>query len=179
MIDFETVWKEGGRVAFGDDYLAEKEITVEPSRANQVELKPEADVRFVVGAAIFNEPVGQDWFRVWEVPRYDGNSVCNARRKRQDWPDPCFYASLDRYRVDGGHTLPSGWDETKMGDIGCPGAPLKTPPVEVKEEPKNKKKRKKLKDASRGDAPGSSAARTRASYCVRLGHAITSPSSCG
>ena len=153
MIDFETVWKEGGEVAFGDDYLSHEEVTIYPDRPDHIELKPEADVRFIVAAAIFTEPLGQDWFRVWEVPKYHGHSVCNAKKKKKPWPDPCFHVTLERYRIDGGHTPPSGWDETKMGDISCPGAPMKTPPAEVKEEPKKKKKKKKLKDAKAPEKP--------------------------
>ncbi len=166
MIDFEQVWQEGGEAAFADDYLSEEEITVNPGQPDLLELKPEADARFIVAAAIFREPLGQDWFRVWEVPRYHGHSVCAAKKKKKPWPDPCFHVMLERYSIDGGHTPPAGWD-AELHELECPGAPMKNPPPEIKDEGKKKKKKKKklklgekmekaeeAEDASAPDVPG-------------------------
>jgi type VI secretion system protein VasD len=160
LIDFETVWHKGGKEAFGDDYIAEEEVTIYPGRPHHLELKPEADLKFVVAAAIFGDPIGQDWFRVWEVPRYHGQSVCNAKRKKKPWPDPCFHVMLDRYAIDGGHTPPAGWDPSKS-PVQCPGAPMTTPPPEVPEDDGKKKKKKKgkgLKDAKVPEQPEQPAA---------------------
>jgi type VI secretion system VasD/TssJ family lipoprotein len=152
MIDFEQVWHEGGEVAFGDDYLAEEVATIHPGRPDHLEIKPEADARFVVATAIFNEPIGQDWFRVWEVPKYHGHSVCNAKKKKKPWPDPCFHVLLDRFAIDGGHTPPSGWDAEAMGELQCPGAPMTTPPPDIPEDDGKKKKKKKGKKVDLEDA---------------------------
>ncbi len=152
LIDFETVWHKGGQEAFGSDYLGEEEVTIHPGRPHHIELKPNPDAKFVVAAAIFNEPIGQDWFRVWEVPRYHGHSVCNAQKKKKEWPDPCFHVMLDRFSIDGGHTPPAGWDASKMGDIQCPGAPMTTPPPKVSEDEGKKKKKKKRKKVGLDDA---------------------------
>ncbi len=153
LIDFETVWEKGGEVAFGDDYISEEEITVYPGRNDLLELTPDPAAKYILAAAIFREPLGQDWFRVYEVPRYHGHSVCAAKTKSKPWPDPCFHVALERYLIDGGHTPPSGWDKDAQ-TLQCPGPPMKTPPVEVKEEKKKKKKkRKKLKDAKAPEAP--------------------------
>lgn len=166
MIDFEQVWQEGGEAAFADDYLSEEEITVYPGQPDVLELKPNPDARFIVAAGIFREPLGQDWFRVWEVPQYHGHSVCAAKKKKKPWPDPCFHVMLERYAIDGGHTPPAGWD-AELHELECPGAPMKNAPPEIKDEGKKKKKKKKklklgekmekaeeAEDASAPDVPG-------------------------
>ncbi|MEM6292930.1 MAG: type VI secretion system lipoprotein TssJ [Myxococcota bacterium] len=155
IIDFETVWEKGGEVAFGDDFISEEEITVYPGKNDVLELTPDPAAKFILAAAIFREPLGQDWFRLYEVPRYHGHSVCSAKKKGQPWPDPCFHVALERYLLDGGHTPPSGWDKDAQ-TLVCPGPPMKTPPVEVKDDgkkKKKKKKRKKLKDAEAPEQP--------------------------
>ena len=154
MIDFETVWEKGGEVAFADDFISEEEITVYPGRGDVLELTPDPAARFILAAAIFREPLGQDWFRLYEVPRYHGHSVCAAKKKKQPWPDPCFHIALERSLIDGGHTPPTGWDKDAQ-TLQCPGAPMRTPPVELKEDDgkKKKKKRKKLKDRKAPEQP--------------------------
>ncbi len=154
VIDFDTVWEQGGEAAFGDDFISEEEITVYPGRNDVLELTPDPAAKFVLAAAIFREPLGQDWFRLYEVPRYHGHSVCSAKRKGTPWPDPCFHVLLERSLLDGGHTPPTGWNADGHA-VQCPGAPLTTPPVELKDDgkKKKKKKRKKLKDAKAPEAP--------------------------
>lgn len=156
VIDFETVWEEGGEVAFGDDFISEEEITVYPGKDDVLELTPDPEAKFVLAAAIFREPLGQDWFRLYEVPRYHGNDYCAAERKKQPWPDPCFHVLLERSLIDGGPTPPTGWD-AEAQTLQCPGKPSKTPPVELKDDgkKKKKKKRKKLKDRKAPEQPES------------------------
>ena len=155
IIDFETVWEEGGEVAFGDDFISEEEITVYPGKNDLLELTPDPEAKFILAAAIYREPLGQDWFRLYEVPRYHGNDVCSAKVKKQPWPDPCFHVLLERSLLDGGPTPPTGWD-TEGHTLQCPGKPSRTPPVELKDDgkkKKKKKKRKKLKDAEAPEQP--------------------------
>ena len=154
IIDFDTVWEEGGEVAFGDDFISKEEITVYPGKDDVLELTPDPEAKFILAAAIFREPLGQDWFRLYEVPRYHGNDVCAAKVKNQPWPDPCFHVLLERSLLDGGPTPPTGWD-TEAQTLQCPGKPSRTPPVEVKDggKKKKKKKRKKLKDRKAPEAP--------------------------
>jgi hypothetical protein len=124
---------------------------VYPDKPEVVEIQPAGDMTHVVAVAIFREPIGRDWFRVWERPKYHGHSVCSAQKKGQKWPDPCFYVQLDRYLVDGGHTAPAGFDKKKV-TIECPGPPMKTPPPEPQPGKKKKKKKKpkvKLEDAKK------------------------------
>jgi type VI secretion system protein VasD len=144
LVDFATVWQEGGQAAFGEEYLAEQEITVYPDKNDVLEIKPDGDMTHLVAVAIFREPIGRDWFRVWQRPKYHGHSVCNAQKKKQPWPDPCFYVQLDRYLVEGGHTPPAGYDAEAMG-VECPGPPMRTPPPEPTGDKKKKKKKKKPK----------------------------------
>ena len=154
-IDFETVWEEGGEAAFGDDFIAEEKVTVYPGKNDVIELTPDPAAKYVVAAAIFREPMGQDWFRVYEVPRYHGHDVCAAERKGKPWPDPCFHVLLERSLIDGGPTPPTGWDAEGHA-LQCPGKPSRTPPVEIKDDgkkKKKKKKRKKLKDAKAPEQP--------------------------
>lgn len=154
VIDFETVWQEGGEVAFGDDFISAEQITVYPGKDHVLEVTPDPAAKFILAAAIYREPLGQDWFRLYEVPRYHGNDVCTAQAKKQEWPDPCFHVLLERSLLDGGPTPPTGWD-TEAQTLQCPGKPSKTPPVELKDDGKKKpkKKRKKLKDREAPEAP--------------------------
>jgi len=152
IIDFETVWEEGGEVAFGDDFLSKEEITVYPGKNDVLELTPDPEAKFILAAAIFREPLGQDWFRVYEVPRYHGHDVCSAQRKKQQWPDPCFHVLLERSLIDGGPTPPTGWDDEAHA-LQCPGKPSRTPPVEIKGDGKKKKKKKKRKKLKDRDVP--------------------------
>jgi len=154
VIDFETVWEDGGEVAFGDDYISEEKITVYPGKGDVIELTPDPEAKFILAAAIYREPLGQDWFRLYEVPRYHGNDVCTAQLKKKEWPDPCFHVLLERSLLDGGPTPPTGWN-AEAQTLQCPGKPSRTPPVEIKDDgkKKKKKKRKKLKDRKAPEAP--------------------------
>jgi type VI secretion system protein VasD len=153
MIDFKQVWEEGGKVAFGDEYISEEELTIYPERPDMLEIEPDAKASHFLAVAIFREPMGQSWYRVWEVPKYHGHSVCAAERKGKPLPDPCFFVYLDRNQADGGHTAPAGFDKSKAG-VECPGPPLKTPPPEPVDKKKKKKKKKrklKLEDAKKAE----------------------------
>jgi len=147
LLDFDTIWQKSGAEAFGDELLAEQELVVYPQKPELLEIEPAADMTHLVAVAIYRRPIGQDWFRVWERPKYHGESVCAAKREGRPWPEPCFFVLLDQYLVDGGHTPPSGFDRNAV-TVQCPGPPAKSPPPPPPVEPSRKeKKRKKLKDA--------------------------------
>lgn len=141
MIDFQQVWQDGGEAAFGDEYISEQQMTVYPGRPEVVEVEPDAQASHLLAVAIFREPMGQSWYRVWAMPKYHGHSVCAAQKQGKTWGDPCFYVLIDRNQVDGGHTAPAGFDREKV-TIECPGPPLLNPPPPPKDE-KTKKQEKR------------------------------------
>lgn len=153
IISFDKVWEEGGKVAFGDEYLDEKEFIVYPDKPDVIEIEPNPEATHFLAVAIFRDPIGQDWYRVWDVPKWHGHSVCAAQGRGEAWPDPCFYVLLDGYLVDGGHTPPSGWNKQTFAEVQCPGPPMKTPPPPPQNDKKKKKKRKKLKDLKDAKVP--------------------------
>ena len=152
LVDFDTVWQQGGEAAFGEEFLAEQEVVVYPAKSEILEVKPDPEMTHLVAVAIFREPVGRDWMRVWERPKYHGHSFCNAQKQKKPWPEPCFYVVLDRYLIDGGHSAPAGFDAQAV-TVQCPGPPMKTPPPLDTGDKKKKKKRRKLKDAKAPEVP--------------------------
>jgi type VI secretion system VasD/TssJ family lipoprotein len=142
MLDFRETWEKGKDV-FGDSFLAEDERQFYPDKAEVIELEPDEKATHILAVALFRQPAGISWYRVWEVPKYHGESVCLAERQKKTWADPCFYVLLDGSVVDGGHAPPPGWDKTKLA-VACPGPPLKVKPPAP--EPKKKKKKKKKPD---------------------------------
>lgn len=154
MLDFRETWEKGKDV-FGDSFLAEDERQFYPDKPEVIEIEPDEKATHILAVALFRQPAGISWYRLWEVPKYHGDSVCLAERNNKKWDDPCFYLLLDGSVVDGGHTPPPGWDKTKIA-IACPGPPLKVkPPAPESKKEKKKKKRdlKKLKDAKAPETP--------------------------
>lgn len=151
-VDFETVWQKGGEAAFGNEFLAEQEIIVYPAKNEMLELTVDPAATHIVAVAIYREPVGQNWLRVWQVPKWHGHSVCAAERQGMPWPDPCFYVLLDRYRVEGGHTPPAGFD-VSAATVECPGPPLTQPPPEPVQAKGKKKRKVDAKDLQDAQVP--------------------------
>jgi type VI secretion system VasD/TssJ family lipoprotein len=156
-MDHRTVW-EKGKEAFGEEFVAEEERTIYPHNGELIEIEPDPATTHVVAVALFREPTGTSWFRVWEMPRFHGDRVCLDERQGRKTDDPCFLVLLDENRVDGGHTAPPGFD-MKAAGIGCPPPPLKVKPPapEKKKQKKQKKpdgeKLKKAKEASETEPP--------------------------
>ncbi len=150
MLDFRETWQKGKEV-FGDSFIAEEERQIYPDKPELIELEPDPKASHILAVALFREPVGINWYRLWDVPKFHGDSVCLAQTNKKTWADPCFFVLLDGSLVDGGHTPPPGFDKTRI-TIECPGPPLKVKPP-APEPAKKKKKRKKLKDAKAPEAP--------------------------
>ncbi len=143
-LDFADTWQKGKEV-FGDSFIAEDERQIFPGKPEQIEIEPDPKAAIIVAVALFREPTGLNWYRVWEVPKFHGDSVCLAERQKKAWPDPCFYVSVERSVVDGGHTPPPGWDKTQT-TLACPGPPLKVKPPAPETGKKKKKKKPKKPD---------------------------------
>ncbi|MBC8068203.1 MAG: type VI secretion system lipoprotein TssJ [Deltaproteobacteria bacterium] len=154
-LDFADTWQKGKEV-FGDSFLAEDERQIFPGKPETIEIEPDEKTAFILAVALFREPTGINWYRLWEKPKYHGDSVCLAERAHKTWADPCFYIVLDRSVVDGGHTPPPGFDKSKT-TLVCPGPPLKVKPPAPETGKKKKKKKKpdlkKAKEASETKPP--------------------------
>lgn len=150
MLDFRETWQKGKEV-FGDSFVAEDERQIYPGKAELIEIEPDPKATHILAVALFREPTGINWYRLWDVPKYHGDSVCLAQKNKKTWADPCFYVLLDGSLVDGGHAPPPGFDKTAIA-IECPGPPLKMKPPAPEPE-KKKKKKKKLKDAKAPEVP--------------------------
>ncbi len=147
-LDFRQVWKDAAS-AFGDELLKEEELTIYPDEPDVYDIEPVEEATHLVAAAIFREPVGNAWYAEWETPLFHGDSVCQAKRKKQTYEDPCFLIFMEGSQIDGGHKPPPGMDE-ELITIACPPPPLKVKPAPPPPK-KKKRKRGKLKDKA-GDA---------------------------
>lgn len=152
LLDFRETWQKGKEV-FGDSFLAEEERQIYPDKPEIVEIEADPKATHILAVALFRQPIGVNWYRLWEVPRFHGDSVCVAERQKKTWADPCFYLLIDQSLVDGGHSPPPGFD-VKKASIECAGPPLKVKPPAPEPE-KKKKKRKKLKKPEAPKTPES------------------------
>ncbi|EDM78075.1 hypothetical protein PPSIR1_23699 [Plesiocystis pacifica SIR-1] len=125
-LDAGELW-EDHEAALGDEYLADKEIQLFPEGVEEIPLTLEADARFILVAAGFQQPVGNTWFRVYEVPDTYGRQACDKKREGGN-PDelgtPCVYLMFERNTVDGGKSVPPGFDKAKL-ETTC--TPVYTP----------------------------------------------------
>jgi type VI secretion system VasD/TssJ family lipoprotein len=144
-IDFESVFTDI-KTAFGDSFLEEKEIIAYPEKSEIHEIKPNEEATHFAVVALFREPIGNAWFKEWDVPRYHGHSVCAGLKKKQVVPNPCFYLSIENNEVDGGHKPPPGWQANGL-TVQCPGPPmLVPPPPELSKKEKRKEEKKKKRE---------------------------------
>ncbi|MBP6730231.1 MAG: type VI secretion system lipoprotein TssJ, partial [Microthrixaceae bacterium] len=114
LLDYREVWDKGKDV-FGDTFVAETEHQVYPGKPDMVEIEPDPKANYVLAIALFREPTGSSWYRLWDVPKYHGDSVCLAERQKKTWAVPCFYVSMERSTIDGGHTPPASFDKALAG----------------------------------------------------------------
>lgn len=155
-LDFRQVWQDA-KSAFGDELLKEEELTIYPGKPDVFEIEAEEEATHFVAAAIFREPVGSAWYAEWETPKFHGDSVCMAQKKKQTYEDPCFLIFMEGSQLDGGHKPPPGMDADVLG-IVCPPPPLLVkPPPELdpkqkkKEERKAKRKKRREKLKGKGE----------------------------
>ena len=130
--DFEAAVGRDDEAAFAGEFLSKDEVTIYPGRDDVFALRPDPAARFILAVAFFRSPLGQDWFRLYELPRDHGQSVCAAEARHQPWPDPCFHVVLEGSRMDGGGSPPDGWDEGAQ-TVQCPGPPMRAQPRALEE----------------------------------------------
>jgi len=125
-LDFNEAWTDP-EAAFGDEYISHKEITLHPDTTELIELPPEDGAKFILVFAGYNSPVGNTWFRVYEIPDTYGEQACELKDEKKDpatLGQPCVYIYMERNNVDGGKNVPPGFDEDKV-ETTC--TPIYTP----------------------------------------------------
>src|SRR5690606_41145316 len=90
-------------------------------------LTPEKDARYILAFGVFQQPVGNTWYRVYEVPDSYGKQACELKAEEKDpatLGQPCMYLYMERNQIDGGKSIPPGFDKSKV-ETTC--TPLYTP----------------------------------------------------
>ena len=125
-LDFNELWNDH-EAALGDEYISHKELTVHPEAVELIELAPEDGAKFLLVFAVYNSPVGNTWFRVYEIPDSYGQQACEYKSEKKDpatLGQPCAYIYMERNQVDGGKNVPPGFDEDLV-ETTC--TPIYTP----------------------------------------------------
>jgi type VI secretion system VasD/TssJ family lipoprotein len=175
-LDFQQVWQDAAS-AFGDELLKEEELTIYPDKPDVFEIAPEADVTHFVAAAIFREPLGNAWYAEWEAPQFHGDSVCIAKKKKQEYYDPCFLVFMEGSQIDGGHEPPPGMDMEVFTsfELQCPPAPLKVKPKPPAEDGKKKRKKGEGKAKAEDAAGKAGEAQDAGEQAQGAGEAVSDP----
>ncbi len=129
-LDFNEVW-EDAKTALGDEYISDKEFELYPDSAELIELPVDPKATHILAVGIFRQPVGNTWYRVYEIPDTYGQQACDMKKQEKDpgtLGQPCFYVMFDRNQVDGGKNVPPGFDKDKL-ETTC--TPLYTPPAKA------------------------------------------------
>jgi type VI secretion system protein VasD len=125
-LDFNELW-EDHEAALGDEYISDKEFQIFPDSAELIQLTPEKEARFILVFGVFQQPVGNTWFRVYEIPSSYGKQACELVDEEKDpasLGQPCAYMYMERNQIDGGKTVPPGFDKSKV-ETTC--TPVYTP----------------------------------------------------
>jgi type VI secretion system VasD/TssJ family lipoprotein len=140
-LDFTELW-EDAKTALGDEYISDKEIQIYPDSAELIKLAPDNGARFILAVAGFQQPVGNTWYRVYEVPDTYGTQACDLKEQEKDpstLGEPCAYFYLERNQIDGGKDVPPGFDEAKVETVCTPLYTPKTKAVESDDKKDDKK----------------------------------------
>jgi type VI secretion system protein VasD len=140
-LDFTELW-EDAKTALGDEYISDKEIQIYPDSAELIKITPEDGARYILVFAAFQQPVGNTWYRVYEVPDSYGQQACEYKEEDKDpgsLGEPCGYFYLERNQIDGGKDVPPGFDDAKVETV-C--TPLYTPKVKTVESDDKKDDKK-------------------------------------
>ena len=135
-LDFNELW-EDHETALGDEYISDKEITIFPDSNELIELTPESGAKFILVFAVFNSPVGNTWFRVYEIPSSYGRQACEYEADKKDpasLGQPCIYFHMDRNQIDGGKNVPPGFDESQVEAVCTPIYTSKTVTASAEDE---------------------------------------------
>jgi type VI secretion system protein VasD len=141
-LDFTELW-EDHESALGDDYISHKEFQIYPDSSEVLPIAPEKDARFLLAFGVFQQPVGNTWFRVYEIPDTYGKQACQLKDDDKDpatLGQPCAYLFMERNQIDGGKSIPPGFDKNKVEAV-C--TPLYSPKPPSEDDGKKKKKKKK------------------------------------
>jgi type VI secretion system protein VasD len=140
-LDFTELW-EDHEAALGDEYISDKEIQIFPDSSELIKITPEDGARYILVFAAFQQPVGNTWFRVYEIPGTYGQQACELKNEDKDpatLGEPCAYMYLERNQVDGGKDVPPGFDEDKVETVCTPIYTPKAKTVESDEKKDDKK----------------------------------------
>ncbi|KIG13335.1 hypothetical protein DB30_00337 [Enhygromyxa salina] len=141
-LDFTELW-EDHETALGDEYISDKEFQIYPDSTELIKLTPEDGVKFILAFGVFQQPVGNTWYRVYEVPDTYGRQACDLKADDEDpesLGEPCMYLYLERNQIDGGKNIPPGFEEDKLEGV-C--TPLYSPKKAAEDDGGKKKKKKK------------------------------------
>lgn len=140
-LDFTELW-EDHKTALGDEYISDKEIQIYPDSAELIKITPDNGARYILAVAGFQQPVGNTWYRVYEVPSTYGQQACDLKEEEKDpatLGEPCAYFYLERNQIDGGKDVPPGFDDAKVETTCTPIYTPKTKTVESDDKKDDKK----------------------------------------
>jgi type VI secretion system protein VasD len=140
-LDFTELW-EDHEAALGDEYISHKEFQIYPDSFETIKITPEDGARYLLAFGAFQQPVGNTWYRVYEIPGSYGQQACEYKDEDKDpasLGEPCVYLYLERNQIDGGRDVPPGFDEDKVEGTCTPIYTPKTKTVEEDDESKKKK----------------------------------------
>lgn len=115
-LDVGELWEDAEGV-LGDEYISEKEFTLFPEGIESIPLAVEDGARYFLAVGGFQQPVGNTWYRVYPVPDTYGKQACDEKKAGNDpngLGQPCMYLMLERNQIDGGKTVPPGFDKSKV-----------------------------------------------------------------
>jgi type VI secretion system protein VasD len=125
-LDFTEMW-EDGKTALGDEYLSDKEFQIYAESSEVIQITPEKDARYILAFGGFQQAVGNTWYTVYEIPDTYGKQACEMKAEEKDpatLGQPCMYLYMERNQLDGGKTIPPGFDKSKV-EVTC--TPVYTP----------------------------------------------------
>ena len=149
-LDFATIWESEDPKDLGDGFLAVEELTIYPGQNDKRLVPIESQATHIVATGWFREPLGNTWYASYEIPRRHPDVVCKKAPESKVYPNPCFYALLDRSAVTGGPTPPAGFEID--GTVQC--APLGVVLGDDDGGKKKKKEEEEKEDRPRGLAEG-------------------------
>jgi type VI secretion system protein VasD len=144
-LDFTELW-EDAEAALGDEYISEKEFQIYPDSKELIQLTVEKDARYLLAFAVFQQPVGNTWYRVYKIPDSYGRQACDMKKEDKDpatLGQPCVYLSMERNQIDGGKNPPPGFDKGQVEEAELTCTPIYTKKTVSSDDEGGKKKKKK------------------------------------
>ena len=148
-LEFDALWKAEKAEELGESFLTMEELTLFPSQAELRKLPVEAEATHVLAAGFFRKPASDTWYTTYELPTNHGDIVCAKAPTTKQYPEPCFFARLDRNGIEGGATPPAGFEQDES--LQCAPLGVVLQPTEQDERSKRKERRKKRRQERRGE----------------------------